>query len=75
MIAATVWDASQQVPATIEVADLMKEGEIGVVVAIKTAGDTMNLQIGMLETAELIAALTNAVRNQHKSMGADYVRP
>lgn len=75
MIAANIWEYAKQVPASIEVSDLLKEDGIGVVLSIKTAGDAMNVQLCMLDAAELIAALTNAVREQHKAMGSDYVRP
>lgn len=75
MISVTIWNGSEKRDGKIEVSDLLKEDGIGVIVSIVSGLDSTAVQIDLLEAAELIAALTNAVRSQHDAMGANYVRP
>lgn len=75
MISAKSWVGTNSEHASIEVADLMKESGVGVVLMINTASNVLNLQIDLLDAAELIAAMTHAVRSQHEAMGVSYVCP
>lgn len=74
MIKAIVFDGGM-VNAELEVSDLAKEGGIGVVVSVRTGEAVTNIQLGLLDAAELIAAMVHAVRAQHEAAGLGYENP